>query len=88
MTVPMERVADRILSIRGHRVMIDADLAEVYDVATRALNQAIKRNAERFPEDFAFHLTAEEKRELVTNCDRFGRLKHSTARASTSSGHS
>ena len=41
--------------------MIDADLAEVYDVATRALNQAIKRNAERFPEDFAFHLTAEEK---------------------------
>ena len=78
MTVPMDRVADRILSIRGHRVMIDADLAEVYDVATRALNQAIKRNAERFPEDFAFRLTAEEKTELVTNCDRFARLKHST----------
>ena len=78
MTVPMERVADRILTIRGHRVMVDTDLAEVYGVSTRALNQAIKRNAERFPEDFAFRLTAEEKTELVTNCDRFARLKHST----------
>jgi hypothetical protein len=50
--------------------MVDTDLAEVYSVPTRALNQAIKRNAERFPEDFAFRLTAEEKTELVTNCDR------------------
>ena len=78
MTIPMERVENRILSIRGHRVMTDADLAEVYGVPTKALNQAIKRNAERFPEDFAFRLTAEEKKELVTNCDRFARLKHST----------
>jgi hypothetical protein len=58
--------------------MLDADLAELYGVQTKALNQAIKRNAERFPEDFAFRLTAEEKKELVTNCDRFGQLKHST----------
>ena len=78
MTIPMERVEDRILSIRGHRVMLDADLAELYGVQTKALNQAIKRNAERFPEDFAFRLTTEEKKELVTNCDRFGQLKHST----------
>jgi hypothetical protein len=78
MTVPMERVENRILTIRGNRVMLDADLAEVYGVPTRALNQAIKRNAERFPEDFVFRLTAEEKTELVTNCDRFSRLKHST----------
>lgn len=77
MTVPMERAEDRILTIRGHRVMVDTDLAEVYGVPTRALNQAIKRNAERFPEDFAFRLTAEEKTELVTSCDRFARLKHS-----------
>ena len=78
MTIPMERVEDRILSIRGHRVMVDTDLAEVYGVPTRALNQAIKRNVERFPEDFAFRLTSGEKTELVTNCDRFARLKHST----------
>jgi len=44
----------------------------------KALNQAVKRNAERFPEDFMFRLTKEEKSELVTNCDRFSRLKHST----------
>lgn len=59
--------------------MIDADLAELYDVPTKALNQAVKRNPDRFPEDFAFRLTAEEKKELVTNCDRFDRLKHSSA---------
>ena len=60
MTVPMERVEDRILTIRGHRVMVDTDLAEVYGVPTKALNQAIKRNAERFPEDFMFQLSREE----------------------------
>jgi hypothetical protein len=60
MTVPMERVADRILSIRRHRVILDADLAVLYGVATGALNQAVKRNAERFPGDFMFRLTAEE----------------------------
>lgn len=59
--------------------MIDADLSEIYGVSTKALNQAVKRNANRFPADFAFRLTAEEKIELVTNCDRFTRLKHSTA---------
>ena len=79
MTIPMERVGYRILTIRGHRVMVDTDLAEIYGVPTRALNQAIKRNTVRFPEDFAFRLTSEEKTELVTNCDRFARLKHSTA---------
>ena len=74
-----ETIPLRILTIRGHRVMIDADLAEVYGVPTKALNQAVKRNADRFPDDFAFRLTAEEKAELVTNCDRFSRLKHSTS---------
>ena len=77
MTIQMDVVENRILAIRGHRVMVDTDLAEVYGVPTKALNQAIKRNADRFPDDFAFRLTAEEKTELVTNCDRFARLKHS-----------
>ena len=79
MTVPMERVEDRILSIRGHRVMLDADLAELYGVPTKRLNEQVKRNEERFPEDFAFRLTMKEKAELVAKCDRFSRLKHSTA---------
>jgi len=74
-----ESIPQQILTIRGHRVMIDTDLAEVYGVSTKALNQAVKRNVNRFPVDFAFRLTAEEKAELVTNCDGFIRLKHSTA---------
>jgi len=60
MTVPMERVENRILSIRGHRVILDADLAELYGVTTGALNQAVKRNAGRFPGDFMFQLSQEE----------------------------
>ena len=69
----------RIMSIRGSQIMIDRDLAELYGVETRVLNQAVKRNIERFPERFRFQLTKEEKTELVTNCDRFGSLKHSAA---------
>ena len=74
-----ENISRRILTIRHHRVIIDTDLAEVYGVPTKALNQAVKRNANRFPEDFAFRLTVDEKIELVTICDRFNRLKHSAA---------
>ena len=59
--------------------MLDRDLAELYGVETKALNQAVKRNLDRFPEDFMFRLSLEEKDELVTKCDRFERLKHSTA---------
>ena len=78
MNLPVERIEARILTIRGQRVMLDVDLAGVYGVATKVLNQAVKRNVERFPKDFMFRLTKEEKTELVTNCDRFSRLKHST----------
>ncbi len=59
--------------------MIDRDLAELYGVDTKVLNQAVKRNAERFPERFRFRLTAGETKELVTNCDRLENLKHSTS---------
>ncbi len=79
MAAPIERVETRILSIRGHRVMVDTDLAEVYGVQTKRLNEQVKRNAERFPEDFAFRLTPDKKTELVAIYDRFSRLKHSTA---------
>ncbi|MBI5462409.1 MAG: ORF6N domain-containing protein [Gammaproteobacteria bacterium] len=75
----IEPIASRILSIRSQKVMIDADLAELYGVPTKALNQAIKRNPARFPDDFVFQLTAEEKQEVVTNCDHLGKLKYSNA---------
>ncbi len=61
----------------GGKVMLDADLAELYGVETKVLNQAVKRNAERFPEDFMFQLTTTEKAEVVTNCDHLAKLKYS-----------
>lgn len=77
-TTPIE---SRIMSIRGRQIMIDRDLAELYGVETKVLNQAVKRNKDRFPERFRFQLTKEEMVELVTNCDRFNSLKHSAARS-------
>jgi hypothetical protein len=59
--------------------MIDRDLAELYGVETKKLNQAVKRNLERFPANFMFKLNNNEFSELVTNCDRFKTLKHSTS---------
>ena len=60
-----------IYTIRDTYVMIDRDLAELYGVETKVLNQAVKRNGERFPESFKFRLTKQETYELVTICDRF-----------------
>ena len=77
-TTPVE---SRIMSIRGNQIMIDRDLAELYGVETKRLNEAVKRNIERFPERFRFQLTKEEMVELVANCDRFNSLKHSTVRS-------
>jgi len=77
--VALPRIESRIIVVRGHKVLIDADLAPLYDVPTKALNQAIKRNAERFPGDFMFQLTAPEKAEVVTNCDHLQKLKFSKA---------
>jgi hypothetical protein len=75
--VSVEVIERKILWIRKQKVMLDADLAALYDVPTKALNQAVKRNLKRFPGDFMFQLTREEKMELVTKCDRFKKLKHS-----------
>ena len=58
--------------------MIDRDLAALYQVPTKVLNQAVKRNIERFPDGFMFRLSKKERHELVTNCDRFKILKHAT----------
>ena len=68
-----------IFVIRGKKVMIDRDLARLYEVETKNLNRQVRRNIERFPEEFMFQLTAHEKNELVTNCHRFEPLKHSTS---------
>ena len=75
--VPMERIERSIFLMRGRKVMLDADLAELYGVLTKVLNQAVKRNKERFPVDFMFQLTKEEKDKVVTICDHLKRLKFS-----------
>jgi hypothetical protein len=69
-TLSQPDIESRIFTIRGQQVMIDRDLAEVYDVDTKVLNQSVKRNLERFPVLFRFQLTGEEKSKLVTDCDR------------------
>ena len=70
-------IENMILNIRGAQVMIDRDLAMLYGVKTKVLNQAVNRNNERFPERFRFQLSQDETNELVTNCDRLRNLKHS-----------
>jgi hypothetical protein len=77
--IPVERVGETILFIRGQKVILDADLAKLYGVTTKRLNQQVKRNRDRFPEDFMFQLTTEEKAEVVANCDHLSRLKFSPA---------
>lgn len=67
-----------IFQFRGFKVMVDSDLAMLYDVSTKRLKEQIKRNVGRFPEDFMFELTSKEKDELVANCDRLSIMKHSS----------
>lgn len=77
--LPVERIAQSILVIRGQKVMIDADLAALYGVATKRLNEQVKRNIDRFPADFMFQLSPPEKEEVVANCDHLAKLKFSKA---------
>jgi len=64
--IPMEAIERRILFVRGQKVMLSAHLAELYGVETRILNQAVKRNEKRFPEDFMFQLSSSETEKLVS----------------------
>ena len=80
-------IESRIFTVRGQKVMIDRDLAELYEVETKKLNQAVKRNIDRFPVEFMFKLTKDELSQLVTNCDRFNILKHSSSIPSAFTEH-
>lgn len=74
---PLSHIEKHILLIRGQKVMVDTDLANLYGVSTKRLNEQVKRNAERFPQDFMFQLSAIEKAEVVANCDHLNKLKFS-----------
>jgi hypothetical protein len=75
--VPVGKIENRILLIRDEKVIIDADLAEFYGVPTKRLNEQVKRNKDRFPDDFMFQLYSDEKAEVVANCDHLENLKYS-----------
>ena len=75
--VQVAKIEQRILLIRGEKVIIDADLAGFYGVPTKRLNEQVKRNKERFPKDFMFQLSPEEKIEVVAHCDHLTKLKFS-----------
>ncbi len=75
--VPLELIQSRILVLRGQRVILDTDLATLYGVSTKRLNEQVKRNGRKFPEDFFFVLTSEEKTEVVAKCDHLRRLRFS-----------
>ena len=77
LTLSQQHIENRIFTIRGKQVMFDRDLAEMYQVEVKRLNEQVKRNIDRFPETFRFQLNTQEKDELVANCDRFESLKHS-----------
>jgi len=75
--IPREIIERKIYLIRGHKVMIDSDLAELYGATTRNLKRQVRRNIERFPEEFMFKLTKKEWNELVPNWHQYDRMKHS-----------
>jgi phage regulator Rha-like protein len=75
--VPVATVERRILLIRGQKVILDADLADLYGTTTKRLKEQVRRNRERFPLDFLFELTFNEKAKVVANCDHLKNLKFS-----------
>ncbi len=77
--IPSEQIVEnRILLIRGQKVLLAPDLAALYGVNSKRLHEQVRRNRNRFPEDFMFQLTKEERDELASNCGQFKNLKHSS----------
>lgn len=75
--IPHEEITRRIFVIRGQKVMLDSDLAELFGVETKQLNRQVKRNIQRFPPEFMFRLTKQERNELVPIWHQFKKMKHS-----------
>jgi hypothetical protein len=83
----VDQIEPLILEIRGRKVLLDSDLAALYGVLTKRLNEQVRRNGERFPDDFMFQLTATEKAEVVANCDHLAKLKFSPKQPYTFTEH-
>jgi hypothetical protein len=81
------KIESVIVTIRSHKVILDMDLARIYGVPTKRLNEQVKRNRQRFPADFVFELTEQEKEEVVANCDHLQSLRFSAFRPSAFTEH-
>lgn len=77
-SIPDELVINKIIVLRGNKVMIDRDLAELYGVTTKRLNEQVKRNQKRFPEDFMFQVTKDEREEIIRQFKHLSSLKYSS----------
>jgi len=86
-TILNNKIERAILYIRGQKVMLDIDLADMYGVKTKRLNEQVKRNINRFPLDFMFQLSDDEKQEVVAKCDHLSRLKFSSSNPNAFTEH-
>ena len=77
--IKQDHVQEKIIIIRNQNVIVDTEVAELYGVETKRINEAVKNNPEKFPKCYLFNLNKQEKDELVENFDRFKKLKHSSA---------
>ncbi len=76
--IKIENIKDLVLDIGNEKVILDRDVAVIYGVETKRINEAVRNNVERFPEGYIFEIDKETKNELVENFDRFSKLKHSS----------
>lgn len=76
--IKQDKVQEKIITLRNQKIIIDADVAELYGIETKQVNQAVKNNPEKFPDGYLIELDSTEKNELVKNFDRFQKLKHSS----------
>ena len=78
--VKYDNIENKIIDLRGNKVILDSDVAQLYEVETRDINKAVKNNPDKFPSGYVFELTTNEKHELVENFHRFNKLKHATVK--------
>lgn len=76
--IKQDQVQEKIITVRNQKVIVDTDIAQLYGVETKRINEAVKNNPEKFPNGYLFELNKKEKNELVENFDRFKKLKHSS----------
>lgn len=77
--IRFEKIENKIMTVRGQQVLIDRDVADLYGIETKKVNQAVTRNPDKFPDGYVLAINNEEKSELVTNCDHLSTLKYSSA---------